>query len=70
MTLTRYAEIKRHVNLNVNGIAPKRGESNYNPAYKYDLIYKAIVLNTNSLSLKADENQVIDETTRGHRGFG
>jgi len=65
MTLTRYAEIKMHVKLCVNGIAPKRGESNYNPAYKYDLIYK-----TNSISLKADENQVIDETMWGHRGFG
>ena len=70
MTLTRYAEIKRHVKLCVNGIAPKRGESNFNPGYKYDLVYKAVVFNTNSISLKADENQVIDETTWGHRGFG
>ena len=70
MILTWYAEIKRHVKLCVNGIAPKRGERNYNPAYKYDLIYKAIVFNTNSILHKADENQVIDETTWGHRGFG
>ena len=70
MTLTRYAEIKIHVKLCVNGIAPKRGESNYNPAYIHDLIYKAIVFNTNSILHKADENQVIDETTWGHRGFG
>ena len=70
MTLSRYAELKRHLKLCVNGLAPSRGERNYNPAYKYDLIYKVIVNNTNSISLKADENQVIDETTWGHRGFG
>jgi len=60
MTLTRYAELKRHIKLCVNGLATRRGEINYDPAYKYDLICKVIVNNTNSISL----------TTWGHRGFG
>eukprot|EP00546_Thalassionema_frauenfeldii_P006872 CAMPEP_0178920386 /NCGR_PEP_ID=MMETSP0786-20121207/14976_1 /TAXON_ID=186022 /ORGANISM="Thalassionema frauenfeldii, Strain CCMP 1798" /LENGTH=96 /DNA_ID=CAMNT_0020594447 /DNA_START=23 /DNA_END=313 /DNA_ORIENTATION=+ len=68
--MTRHGELKRNLKLCVNEISPQRGESNYNPAYKYDLIYSAIVKNTNAISAKADENQVIDETTWGHSGYG
>ncbi len=34
------------------------------------MIYKCLVDNTNALTEKADENQVIDETTWAHNGYG
>lgn len=70
ITLTRYGEIKRNLKLCNNDALPKRGEEGYDPSYKYDLIYRAIVHNTNAISKKADETQVIDETTWGHSGYG
>ena len=70
MTITRYGELKRSLKLCNNGACPKRGEPEYDPSYKYDLVYKAIVHNTNAISKKADETQVIDETTWGHSGYG
>lgn len=70
MTLTRFAEIKRNLKLCNNEKSAKRGERGYDPGYKYDLIYDTIVKNTNAISKKADENQVIDETTWGHSGYG
>ncbi len=69
MTITRYGE--RNLKLCNNDACPKRGEPEYNPLYKYDLVYKCIVVNnTNAISRKADETQVIDETTWGHSGCG
>ena len=70
MTLTRYGELKRNKKLCVNEFHHDRQHPKYNPAYKYDLVYKAIVTNTNAISAKADESQVIDETTWGHSGYG
>lgn len=69
MTMTRYSEIKRFLKLCNNDGNPKRGEDGYDPSYKYDLIYKAIVHNTNAISKKADETQCIDETTWMHSGY-
>jgi hypothetical protein len=70
MTLTRFYELKWNLKLCNNDTVPRRNENGYNPAYKYDLIYKTLVHNTNVISKKADENQVIDETTWGHSGYG
>jgi len=70
MTITRYGELKRNLKLCNNDACPKRGEPEYDPSYKYDLVYKCIVNNTNAISRKADETQVIDETTWGHSGYG
>ncbi len=70
MTLTRYGELKRNKKLCVNISSPKPDQPGYDPAYKYDLIYKTLVHNTNAISKKADENQVLDESTWGHGGFG
>lgn len=72
MTLTRFGELKRSKKLCLNNDKsnPARGEPGYNPAYKFDLIYKCIVQNTNAITKKADENQVLDETTWGHSGYG
>jgi hypothetical protein len=70
MTLTRFGELKRNLKLCHNGSVPKRGMPNYDPAYKYDLIYKTMVHNCNAITKKADENQTVDETTWGHAGYG
>jgi hypothetical protein len=68
--LTRYHELKANLKLCNNDAAPQRGQPGYDPAYKYDLIYNCLLYNTNVLSAKADENQVVDETTWGHSGYG
>ena len=70
MTLTRFYKLKRNLKLCNNDTVPKRNDAGYNPAYKYNLIYKRLVHNTNVISKKADENQVVDETTWGHSGYG
>ena len=38
--------------------------------YKFDLPYKVLVVNTNAISGKYDENQVIDESSWPHCGYG
>jgi hypothetical protein len=70
MTHTRFKELKASLKLCHNGSAPKKNQPGYDPSYKYDLIYKAMVHNTNAVTLYADENQTMDETTWGHGGFG
>jgi hypothetical protein len=70
MTLTRFGEIKRNIKLCNNSEAKKRGEEGYDPAYKFDLPFRVLVSNTNAISSKADENQVVDETSWPHCGYG
>ena len=42
----------------------------YDPAYKYDLIYKAMVHNCNAITKYAEGHLTVDETTWGHAGYG
>ena len=70
MSLTRFSQLKQSLKLCHNGSAPKRNDEGYDPAYKYDLIYKTIVHNCNGVTLYADQNQTIDESTWGHGGYG
>ena len=70
MSLSRFGEVKRSMKLCHNNSCAKKGQEGYNPAYKFDLIYKCMVHNTNALTKYADENQTIDETTWGHGGYG
>ena len=53
-----------------NKDAPKRGDTNYDPDYKFDFIYKAIFHNVNAITKWADLEQLCDDTTWGHGGFG
>ena len=69
MTLTRFGEIKRNIKLRNNDEAKSRYQEVYNPAYKFDLSYKALVENTNTISVKADKNQVIDGSSWPHYGY-
>ena len=70
MTLTRFGELKRSLKLCHNGSCPKRGQPGYDPAYKFDLIWRCMVANCNAITLRAEENLTVDETTYGHAGYG
>ena len=70
ITHTRWLQIKRTLKLCDNDLAPKRGEAGYDPAYKYDYIFRTIVDNLNALTLRAELDLCGDETTYGHMGFG
>jgi hypothetical protein len=56
--------------LSDNDIEPKRGEPGYNPAYKYDYLFKVLNSNINKLSAKADADLCGDETTILVNTFG
>jgi hypothetical protein len=49
MTHTCLLQIKQVYKLNDNDLVAKRGEPNYDPAYKYDYLYKVLVHNTNAV---------------------
>ena len=70
MTLTRFGEIKSNIKLCNNDESNSRDQEGYNPTYKVDLHYKALVANTNAISAKDDENQVIYEPSWPHCGYG
>ena len=63
MTYRRYLQIKRMKKLCNNNTAPKRGQPGYDPAYKFDYIYKCIVHNVNALTKQAGLDLCGDETT-------
>ena len=46
-----------------------RDQEVYNPAYKFDLPYKVLFANTNAISEKTDDNQVINESSWPHSGY-
>ena len=62
MTATRYSQLKLSMKLCHNSSAPKREDEGYDPAYKYDLIYKTNVHDCNGFTLYTYQNQVIDES--------
>ena len=68
--LRRWLQIKRVMKLCNNKDAPKRSDTNYVPAYKFDFIYKDIVHKVNSIKKWYELDQSGDETTWGHGGFG
>ena len=69
ITHTRWLQIKRIYKLCDNDLAPVKGDLNYDPAYKYDYIYKSLIRNINEMTLKADLDLCGDETTCGHVGL-
>ena len=70
MTKTRWLEMKRVVKLCNNQRAPKRGQEGYDPAYKYDYLFKTVVHNVNAITKEADLDLCVDETTCAHQGYG
>jgi hypothetical protein len=70
MTHRRWLQVKRCYKLCNNDKAPKRGKVGYDPAYKYDFLYKVIIDNVNALTRKAGSDLTGDETSWGHGGYG
>jgi hypothetical protein len=70
MSHTRFLQIKRMYKLNNNFTAPKRNQPGYDPAYKYDMVYKTPINNVNWVTEKAGLDLCGDETTWGFGGYG
>lgn len=66
---TRFRQLKSILKLNNNLASPKVGEDNYDPACKYDWIYKAVCHNMNYCTESADMDAAADETTWGFGGY-
>ena len=70
MSHHRYLQIKWCVKLNNNETTPKRGEENYDPDHKFDLVWDVLTHNTNAITKYTCLDVVGDETSWGHQGFG
>ncbi len=46
-----------------------RGNPGYDPAAKFDLIFRTMVHNMNHFTLKAEMDAAVDESTWGFMGF-
>jgi hypothetical protein len=57
MAHTRFLQLKRLYKLNNNFLAPNCNQPRYNPAYKYDMIYKMPFYNVNWVTKKAGIDQ-------------
>jgi hypothetical protein len=63
ISMERWKHIKRYFTLNNNFTATPRGMDGYNPCAKYDFVYKILLHNMNYVTLRADLDGTIDETT-------
>ena len=70
MILPTFGKNKRNINPCNKYPAKSKYQEGYDPAYKLDLPYKDLVENTNTISEKAEENQVIDESSCPYCGYG
>ena len=68
--MERWKNIKRYFKLNNNMTTKQRGQEGYDPCAKYDFIYKCLIYNMNYLTLRADLDATIDETSWGFGGYG
>ena len=60
---SRWLQCKRVIHLCDNNLAPKFGEPGYDPAYKFDYIWKCLCHNTNFATDEAPLDVSCDETT-------
>jgi hypothetical protein len=70
MSFTRFLQIKRSYKLCNNFASVKRSEPNFDPAWKYDRIYKVLIYNVNGITERAGLDLCGDETSWGFGGFG
>ena len=70
MSYERFKEIKRVLKLNNNAAAAAKGTDGYDPASKLRLIYDVMVRNSNALTLYAEADMCVDETSWANGGFG
>jgi hypothetical protein len=66
---SRWLQIKQVFKLQNNFVEPSRGAPGYNPAFRYDPIFKTLVHNMNHFTLKADDDFGVDESSWGFMGF-
>jgi hypothetical protein len=70
MSHTRFLQLKRLYKLNNNFLAPKRNQPGYDPAYKYNMIYKTSIYSIIWVTQKAGFDQCGNKTTWGFGGYG
>ena len=70
MSHERFKQIKRVLKLNNNAEAPAKGAEGYDPASKLRLIYDVMVRNSNTLTLYAEADMCVDETSWANGGYG
>ena len=70
MTYSRWLQIKRVYKLCDNDVAPNCSDEDYDPAYKYDYAFKAVISNLNAFTFEASLDQTGDETSMAHMGYG
>jgi hypothetical protein len=66
MTHTHYLRLKHVYKLCNNDKAPKKGEQDFDPAYKHDYIYKCLIWNLDAITEWAD----LDLTGNDNQGYG
>ena len=70
MSYSHWRSIKQLLKLNNNLTdTKKKGDDRYDPCCKYDFIYKVLVHNMNNVSISADLDATVDESTWGFGGF-
>ena len=69
-TKTRWLEMKRCYKLCNNLTAKKKGQPDYEPAYKFDYIWEVIAHNANAFSLFAECDLCYDETSYAFNVWG
>jgi hypothetical protein len=70
MSIDRWKKIKQYFKPKNNIISKPRGQPGYDPCSKYDFIFQCLVCNMNYLTLVADGDGTIDETSWGFGGYG
>eukprot|EP00957_Ditylum_brightwellii_P188523 14352308-Ditylum_brightwellii.AAC.1 len=70
MQHSKLLQIKRTLKLNNNEKTSKRGEAGYDPAHKFDFLWKTIVHNFNAVTKQARLDLTGDETSWGNQGWG
>ena len=66
---SRFLQIKSTVKLNNNLTTPKKGEEGYDPASKYDYMFKVLCHNMNYVTEVADSDAAADESSWGFSGY-
>ena len=69
-THRRWLQIKRVKKLCNNQTVAKKGTDEYDPAYKFDYIYKCLIHNVNAISKDADLDLCGDETSWATASYG
>ena len=68
ITNSRWKEIKQYFKLSNNFLEKKKGDTDCDPCCKYDHVYKCLIHNMNYVTLCADLDSTVDESTWGFGG--